>query len=135
MDTHEGEIIHTNVWLPTPQREGDKFLMEHMGKQYKGQNSILQQLNRCRKFLQVTTLADITTASGKELCPWALSGTKDTNRPSTNTWINQGPIKKQYWKMWERCLKGTFCIKNKKKTTHMLQHKLGEWSELERHQN
>ena len=109
--------------------------MEHMGKKYKGQNKILQQLNRCRKFLQVTTIADITTASGKEIYPWALSGNKDINRPSINTWINQGDTKKKYWEMWERCLKETLCTKNKKKQIPIFQHKLGEWSGFDRHQN
>ena len=89
----------------------------------------------CRKYLQVTTLADITTASGKNLCPWALSENKDSNCPSINNWINQGPIKRKYWKMWERCLKETFCTKIKKKPTNTLSQQLGEWSELDRHQN
>ena len=56
--------IKLRTTLPTlkPQCPGDKFLITEFQKYYK---KGLIHLNRCHLYLQVTTLADITTADGK----------------------------------------------------------------------
>lgn len=63
----------------------------------------------CRMNLQVITLSDITTSTGKQICPFAIKGERHPHRPSTYKWPNQTNIAQKYWNIWETCVKDTFC--------------------------
>ena len=80
----DAEIQIPNTTYPQAQREFDVSLMETFQHQYTG-TKILAQLNRCRIWLGVITLSDITDASGHALCPYAASGFHHPQRPLVYT--------------------------------------------------
>ena len=97
--------------------------MEEFAKHYK-QPKLLRQHNRCRMSLQAITLSDITTSTGKQICPFALQGTRHPHRHTTYKWPNQNEIGTKFWKIWSTCLKDTFCL-----NTTRLKNPLKEWIE------
>ena len=92
----DGEIRLPLQWQPRIQREGDKFIMNMFYKKYKKHKKILSQLKRCRVFLQVLTVADITTSSGTKICSVILQGSKNPGRQSTYRWPLQKAITNKY---------------------------------------
>ena len=72
-----------------PRRQFDQFLMEEFHR-FGYRKKALLQLNCCRLFLQVTTVADVTTADGARVkaCSW--QGEKDMETEIRYEWPNQG---------------------------------------------
>lgn len=103
-----GKINIQNEWIPPPQRQKDKYIMEEFAKRYR-RPKLLKQLNRCRMSLKAITLSDITTSTGKQICPYALKGISHPHRHSTYTWPNQNEIAQKFWTIWRTCVKETFC--------------------------
>ncbi len=66
----------------------------------KGTYKDMEILNRCRLFLQVITLSDITNAAGDRLIIEAKTGLLLSSRPSSLLWPNQGPPSQADWKVW-----------------------------------
>jgi hypothetical protein len=95
---------------PTPPlgRIGDLYLIPaFLGHGFKGKE--LAHINRCRLFLQVTSLADIVSADGKHITHATWHGCKDSLRPSYYYWPNQGNPTPRDWQLWHRCLSLSFC--------------------------
>jgi len=69
--------IRYNSWKVHPLRQQDRYLMEDCIEQNYSKAK-LEQLNACRMYLQVNTLAEITDHRGTELLPQAFP---DPNRP------------------------------------------------------
>jgi len=82
----------------------------------------LAQLNRCRIWLQVTTLSDVTASNGTTFCPYATKGHKHPQRKSAYKWRQQKDMDKKAWKIWSAALKTTFTSNG----TH-LHIPLGDW--------
>jgi hypothetical protein len=61
----------------------------------------LRQINHCRIFLQVLTLADITNASGYLLLSTALQGILDPSRPSQLKWPQYPSLTSTFWQQWK----------------------------------
>jgi hypothetical protein len=81
-------ITLAKQWLPDQARDGDVSLMEHFVNQgFKA--SQLLQLNRCRVYLQVLTLAAIVSADGLCIIPDILVGAPLLDQKSTLNWPNQ----------------------------------------------
>ena len=119
----EGKIHIQKEWIPPPQRHNDKYIMEEFAKRYK-RKKLLKQLNRCRMGLQAITLSDITTSTGKQICPYAIKGTRHPHRHSTYKWPNQNEIGNKFWIIWRTCVKETFCHNNTR-----LKKNLKDWIE------
>jgi hypothetical protein len=91
-------------WLPSVTREHDIALMDFFITQgYK--NSQLGRLNRCRIYLQVITLADITSASGSNIIPDILSGIPLIDRKSHLQWPCQQRPPQGDWTLWAQALR------------------------------
>ena len=88
-------------------RRGDIYLMEEYA--HKGLRiSELRAINKCRLFLQVTTLSDIIDGSGHRLCNLAKNGHKNNDRPSYHQWpiqSNPGPAD---WRIWRKAMRQSF---------------------------
>jgi hypothetical protein len=69
-----------------------------------GNNKDMEILNRCRLFLQVITLSDITNAEGDRIIKEAKKGWPIVSRPSSLLWPNQGPPSQADWKIWRHYL-------------------------------
>ncbi len=64
----------------------------------------LQILNRCRIYLQVITLADITSADGTQIIPQTLKGHRLADRKSNLKWPKQQSPTREDWILWSSAL-------------------------------
>ena len=62
----QGEIKISNQWTPSKQRKHNKFLMLTFS-QYTNDRESFRILNNCRLYLQIFTLADITSSEGTKI--------------------------------------------------------------------
>ena len=105
-------------------RVGDAFLIEQFHQHgHKGKE--LLRLNRCRLFLQVTTLVDISSADGKFITHKAWQGQFDYSSPSYYNWPNQGDPPPKDWALWRKALSISFCGGQ----TRRLTIPMGSWSD------
>lgn len=87
-------------------RQNDSFIMEDFLKAgYQGEE--LAEMNRCRMYLQVTTLADISTGDGWALWRTALQGQKKLQK-SPYGWPPQPDPGRRAWENWEAAICGTY---------------------------
>ena len=61
-----GEVRINNVWVPTLQRTHDISLIDYFSHQINDADT-LKIINNCRIYLQIFTLADMTSADGTKL--------------------------------------------------------------------
>ena len=61
-------------------------------------------VNRCRLFLQVLTLSDISNRDGANVSTCYYYGRRDDHRVSTYSWPEQHNPSKVEWKIWQRCI-------------------------------
>jgi len=106
-----------------PTRDHDISIIESFTK--KGfSNDDLQQLNNCRIYLQVYSLADICNAEGDQITRKAIEGQIDNHRPSTLIWKQIKRPTPRTLLLWKQALSATFCISDN--STTLLQP-LGPW--------
>ena len=60
----------------------------------------LKKVNRCHLFLQVTSLADITSGDGRSILEDAWKGDRVTFWPSYYSWPHQGKPSATDWVAW-----------------------------------
>jgi hypothetical protein len=86
-------------------------------------DSDLRQLNECRMFLQVTTLADISDACGTHISLLAWEGKRDTRTGFYYDWPHPSPsLSKVHWNLWRKALSTGLL-----RSTRVLAHPLGIW--------
>ncbi len=96
-------FLYPNGWLPSKPRHHDAFLMEEF-QLHNPSLSEMRTLNRCRIFLQVITLSDISTADGQRIVSDAKRGERLPDRASKLLWPTQGKPTKADWAVWRRHL-------------------------------
>jgi hypothetical protein len=108
-----------------PRRHQDLFLMDIFINSAKYSLQELQQLNWCRLYLQVITVADITDASGHKILHHIWQGNKDIQPRAQYAWPNQGKPSRGSWIVWRAALARTLGM-----TPHRPNHncKLGDWT-------
>jgi hypothetical protein len=90
--------------LLRPARKGDEFLMKLFVDQGYDLKS-LARLNHCRKYLQVITVADISTADGRHLLPGITHGTLTQPTWHNYLWPRRPPsLSATHWKLWQDAL-------------------------------
>jgi hypothetical protein len=62
--------------------------------------TVMRTLNRCRLFLQVITISDISSADGLYILPTVKEGTKLNTKISKLEWTNQENPSKADWIIW-----------------------------------
>ena len=98
--TESGILVDPKSPELKARREHDIFLMVYFAANG-ATGPQLAELKLCRLFLQVTTLADITTADGTRIMASALEGTKAKNHnPSYYKWPKQQKPPKSIWNSW-----------------------------------
>jgi len=93
----------------------------------------LEQINACRMFLQITTLAEMTDHTGYYLLPQALlqakqekpEGLAETSQ-STIDWPKVGNLTKATWQLWTQIISPLF---TRSARGTRLRQPLGEWLE------
>jgi hypothetical protein len=91
------------AWLPTLQWKHDIMLMQFFIS-LNFNPTQLETLNRCRIYLQVISLSDITSADGSIIVPAILQGLRLTDRKSTLLWPTQQHPKQSDWILWSTAL-------------------------------
>ena len=117
-DTDSGELL----------RAGDRFIGQIFADAYS--NNILSQpdwraANRCRLFLRIFSVADLTTCDGQEVDGAILSGKLCSRQVRNIKCPSKGKPCKKYWKCWKRVLQQTLC----KDSAFRLDQTLGQWIE------
>ena len=125
-DINLQECLTANVKL---RRRKDKFIMTHITGLHCYGASEIAHINRCRLYLQVTTLADITTACGKQFSHSAYHCKFDQSRPHYYNWPVQPRPYRYARRLWKQAIKKAF-----PRNGHQLIDTLGSWNDGGRQQ-
>ena len=90
-----------------PNRENDINIMERFIQQGYSK-SYLASLNRCRIYLKVIWLSDITTVDGKNINKVSYQGKYQPNYKSAYTWATIQRPKPTEWTAWRMALRQCF---------------------------
>ena len=112
-------IVTNNKRVVKPQRDSDVYLMSFTDNMGKSEQAAIQ---RCRLYLQVTTLADVSDITGTIIDKRVWVGKR--NRSSKLLWPRQGVLPQSDWSTWNKFLhrfttNSTKCLKS--------EYKLGTW--------
>jgi hypothetical protein len=99
------EEVTSNLIL---RRENDTFLMEEIATHNEFSDNDLVHINRCRLYLQVTTLADITNGNGMLLLQGILKGSKMSHHQPYYSWPRQERPGVVSWRLWRKAIKKCF---------------------------
>ena len=88
---------------------------------------IIAILNRCRLYLQVITVSDITSADGSYILPEVKEGYRPRDRESTLHWLAQARPPNSDWKLWMQALTSL-------ETRGRLTKPLGDWTKASHQQ-
>ena len=108
-------------------RERDRYLMHDFVLSNTVSKKDLQKLNRCRLYLKVTTLSDITSGDGETICKQYWDGIRDDQRSPLHDWPEQGDPGDRDWTLWRKALKNSF-----DQTRRKLHTPLGRWVDTHR---
>ena len=111
----------------TTQRHNDTFLMDHATEAYKKGAATLQKINRCRLFLRVTTLSDITDASGRYIEHHVWAGERPKHRKTTLNYPTYERPPKQDWSIFRKFLQRLLINPYDKKSKLLDAYILGPW--------
>jgi hypothetical protein len=129
LDTTDTHIrMEPTLWLQ-PQRASDTFIMEELSLLPGVTAAELTHAQRCRLYLRVTTLADITTSNGRQICHWALKGLDNPRTPQYR-YPRQDKPSPPIWATWRKLLRRRYCTT---KEQH-LDTPLGQWHHGQVHQ-
>jgi len=128
---HEHNIqIQDDYWTVPPIRQFDVHLMDAISELHLTPVQLMQ-LNACRMYLQVTTLAEIVDHTGVSVLPQVLLN-KNEDKPSGLQLISHSLLEwptthlpsKQCWKLWTRTIRLLFA--GDENGTRLC-HPLGPW--------
>jgi hypothetical protein len=98
-------VAITGLWAPAKARQGDTALMDEFLKQDMTYSQV-KDVNRCRIYLQVFHVSDITDLAGNTIEEWAKRGKRQSNRTSKWNWPVQQRPPAGAWKNWAIALQG-----------------------------
>jgi len=75
LDKHRLTLHSSKLWVPTTLHANDKSFMQTIAETNKFENWQLCQINRCRIYLKVITISDLSTACGKQIIQRRISMT------------------------------------------------------------
>ena len=120
-----GQIKQTTGWRPQLERVHDQCIMDVLTSPSKTEAI---RINRCRIFLQATTVSDITSADGTRITEyaWTPQQKKSVTNPrrSKHDWPRQPRPGPKAWKAWKGALQRHLSSKGKGQT---LRQPLGPW--------
>lgn len=123
LSSHDIHLDYNTPSIP-PVREGDIPLMRMLIDSKQLTKKELQIANKCRIFLHIFLLSDMTTGNGLEISYHAWNGIKDySNRPSNITWPNMAEPSSSMWETWRTVLTKTLCTIQIKK----LDNPMSKW--------
>ena len=132
---HTWKFIHefgikVGITAPTPvlRREHDRFLVTAF--QENGfRLSQLATLNRCRLFLRVSSVSDISSGDGSFILENYWLGHRDTLNFSHYRWPGSGMPSSNDWSLWRRALRSLLYDDASSVTRRRLRTPLGCWTD------
>jgi hypothetical protein len=122
LDSIQSHIrLEPDRWI-RPQRMEDSFIMEDITHLPGIKPIDLVHAQCCRLYLGITTIADICTSNGQEICGWALTG-QDNPRTPVHQFPKQAKPSPQVWNTWRTVLRRRYCNTRERK----LDTPLGRW--------
>jgi hypothetical protein len=110
--------------IPLRYRANDQYIMDSellRTMTYKERMLI----HRCRVFLQVEVLSDISDAMGEFILPEWMDPTPEKSSYSTKKWPKQANPGQEAWKIWQKFIKGAYTTSSGK-----LRTALGKWTQI-----
>jgi hypothetical protein len=100
-----GQIEVQNPGVPSILRENDQYIMDIAIQSGKFKPNHLRPLNYCRLYLNVTTIAEITNATGTAIDQAMFNGSRDATQ-SKAQWqqVLQNKPNKTSWTIWKKTL-------------------------------
>ena len=125
---HHRSQISVDIAAPAPvlQREGDQFLIPlfwNLGFR----KSNLAALNRCRMFLQVTTVSDLSSGDGTSILECYWQGRLHPHAHTNYKWPRCGPPSLNDWNRWRHALRSLFYDDAGSLAGRRLRQPLGRW--------
>jgi len=108
-----------------PKRVNDMFLMEKFQEMGFSKRQ-LQKLNRCRLYIQVETLSDITDGTGDQISTLCYNGQKNSFKSSDHDWPTQTNPNSDHWRLWRKALRESFPRRSEERLGR-LEEPLGPW--------
>jgi hypothetical protein len=124
-----GITVHIpEIWTALPQRKNDSFIME-LAQKLLPTKSEQKHVQQCRIFLKVTTLSDITEATGQRLDTFVQKGNaRARHRTSTLNFPDNFPCPPTYaWSTFRKMLKQLLKDPTDIKSKLLDQYSLGAW--------
>jgi hypothetical protein len=112
--------IKTTGTKPLQGRKGDVALMEVFANKKKNAKE-MKDINRCRMYLQVFYLSDVTNIAGHHIEEWAIKVKQDGTRSSKWEWPIQQRPPMVARKVWNKVIGEAFIEEED------ITHQLGEW--------
>jgi hypothetical protein len=88
----------------------------------------MKDINRCRMYLQVFYLSDVTAIAGHHIEAWVIKGKRDNMMSSKWEWPIQQRPPTAAWKVWNKAIEEAFTEEED------ITHQLGEWYDEGGHQ-
>ena len=116
-------------WVPSLQRGGDESIMDRFTSIVGITPRELDKVNQVRLYLRVITIADLVHPSGGYIPDDTLTG--EWRAGSDLLWPKQPRPRKEWWALFRKCLRLTFCTRtspHQRATYSMeLDKPLGKW--------
>jgi hypothetical protein len=103
MDRLKIKLDMAQAWFPQSPKGNDINLMDYFLAKCTPIDH-LQSINRCRLYLQLINLSDMTSADGRYLIPQAVQGHRLKDRRSTLAWPTQQRPSRADWQIWSNAL-------------------------------
>jgi len=126
----KGFCIRTGAPALRLRCQGDQFL-NLMFWQHGCRGERLATLNRCRLYLQLTTLAELVDGKGEALLRAVLSGIRPSQFPALYQWPMQGQLPFSAWQLWRETIQAMCSLRSH----YQLSSHLGKWYDLEEEWN
>jgi hypothetical protein len=117
----------TGTWKPLRGRKGDVALMEVFAHT-KITAKEMKDINRCRMYLQVFYLSDVTEIAELHIEAWIIKGKRDDTRSNKWEWPIQQRPPTMAWKVWRKAIGEAFTEEED------ITYHLGEWYDEGGHQ-
>jgi hypothetical protein len=116
-----GSFELDNSFLPPPQQQHDKYIMDLVLKSAAFSDPEIKQINYCRLYLKAITLSDTCNADGSTLDCSMLTGSPSTTS-SKSAWIHihHACPNATSWNLWQKAC-SLWSMNN------TLRHPLGDW--------
>ena len=126
--SNESDITYQveQVFNPTPQRRGDKTIMDILVKSGVSKQCLVI-INACRIFLRVIYLSDIVSADGKMVLKWATHPKRNMKHRSALKWPFQPFPSEDNWKTWRLTLLKHLGVTTNVRNEWILHNPLGPW--------